>query len=427
MSGEREFDLSDCTEFRQTLLARPPLLLRGTFLLLVGFLAAAVLWSAVTQADLVIRASGRVRPMIPLEQPPDAAAEESEVSPLRGGRVVEVHVREGDRVHLGDLLVRLETDRLETDLARQRQIIESAATELVRLDQIVVARKQRHQTAVAKAEAELAEAREAHQSAAQRRTAAIRLAEVDLKLAEDELQRLRQLAEMQVATRSQIVIAEGRAQSAQLKLDEAKLPVDEGRLLVAQSALPLVEQEHAVELAELEAQREVKRGQAATARLELEKLEWEHRQSELRAPSDGTVIACDVKVGDVIEAGRVVLAVAEQRGFRIDVTVASEDVGLIREGLPARIKLDAYDYQKYGTVTGRVSFVSPDSALPSQAIPPRPPAFTVRISLDGDQVGRGAHRGVIKLGMTGAAEIVTDRECILSLLLRSIRQHISLG
>jgi HlyD family secretion protein len=139
------------------------------------------------------------------------------------------------------------------------------------------------------------------------------------------------------------------------------------------------------------------------------------------------VTSLDVKVGDVVEPGRAILAVADQRGFRIDVALTSEDVGLLRKGMPARIKLDAYDYQKYGSVAGRVVFVSPDSAFQAGATAPRSPSYTVRIALAGDHVGRGAQSGQIKLGMTGVAEIITDRESILSLLVRSIRQSISLG
>jgi hypothetical protein len=51
----------------------------------------------------------------------------------------------------------------------------------------------------------------------------------------------------------------------------------------------------------------------------------------------------------------------------------------------------------------------------------------MRIDLDGDEVGRGDLRGRIKLGMAGRAEIVTDRECLLSLLFRRIRRSISLN
>lgn len=55
-------DLADCTEFRQTLQARPPRVVHGAAILMSALLAAALAWSAVTKADLVVRAEGRVRP-----------------------------------------------------------------------------------------------------------------------------------------------------------------------------------------------------------------------------------------------------------------------------------------------------------------------------------------------------------------------------
>ncbi len=62
MNYKQVYELADCTEYRQTLLARPPRLVRATVILLVTLFAAAGLWAAVTEADLVIRAPGRVRP-----------------------------------------------------------------------------------------------------------------------------------------------------------------------------------------------------------------------------------------------------------------------------------------------------------------------------------------------------------------------------
>jgi multidrug efflux pump subunit AcrA (membrane-fusion protein) len=139
------------------------------------------------------------------------------------------------------------------------------------------------------------------------------------------------------------------------------------------------------------------------------------------------VTSLDVSVGDVIEAGQPALAIADQHGFRIDVVVASEDVGKLREGMPVRTKLDAFDFQKYGSVAGRVVFIAPDSEFQADATAQGTPTYTVKIQLEDEYVGRGAHRGRIKLGMTGLAEIVTDQESLLSLLVRSIRQSISLG
>ena len=63
MRNDLVLDLADCTEFRQTLLARPPKILHGTAALLVALLGAALAWSATTRANLVVRATGRVRPV----------------------------------------------------------------------------------------------------------------------------------------------------------------------------------------------------------------------------------------------------------------------------------------------------------------------------------------------------------------------------
>jgi hypothetical protein len=51
----------------------------------------------------------------------------------------------------------------------------------------------------------------------------------------------------------------------------------------------------------------------------------------------------------------------------------------------------------------------------------------VRIALPRGQIGRGTRRGRVKLSMTGQAEIITGTERTLTLLLRRIRQSISLG
>ena len=51
----------------------------------------------------------------------------------------------------------------------------------------------------------------------------------------------------------------------------------------------------------------------------------------------------------------------------------------------------------------------------------------MRIALAGDEVGRGAYRGRVKLGMAGQAEIVTARESLLSILVRRIRQSTGCG
>ena len=109
-----------------------------------------------------------------------------------------------------------------------------------------------------------------------------------------------------------------------------------------------------------------KRGEVEAARLEMANLELERKQAIIRAPIDGVVTSGDVKVGDILEPGKPVAEIAEQEGFRFEAAVPSEEVGHLRVGMPARIKLDAYDYQRYGTLEGTVVFISPDSGVPEE-------------------------------------------------------------
>ena len=108
-------------------------------------------------------------------------------------------------------------------------------------------------------------------------------------------------------------------------------------------------------------------------------------------------------------------------------TVPNSDIAHLRAALPSRIKLDAYDYQQYGTLAGTLKALAPDSEVMEGAEGTQVALYRVEISLSQDQIGRGEHRGQVKLGMTGQAEIVTDQESILMLLVRRVRQSISLG
>jgi multidrug resistance efflux pump len=415
--------LDDCLEFRQTLLARPPALVHGTVLLLTALLSSALSWAAWTQADLVVRAGGRIRPVSTPKRVVCAARGES-LSASVGGKVTAVGFREGDEVHRGDVLVRLDTAHLDNDIARRKQTIRTGEEELAKLARLEELLAGQAAAGRAKGAADLAQALDEARLAKERQEADVRLARVDVDSAADELARTAQLARVRAAPQAELVKAQSRYAEAREKLKKAELPVDDHKVQAVREALVLADRDAALRGQELKIRREQKRGEVETSRLELANLELERSQAVLCAPSDGIVTAGDVKVGDVLEAGKLVAEIAEQKGFRFEAAVASEDVAHLRAGMPARLKLDAFDYQRYGTVAGTVSFISPDSGL---AEGQQRAVYVVRIEVQGNEVGRGEWYGEIKLGMAGQVEIVTSRESILSLLTKKIRQVISLG
>src|SRR4051812_5046792 len=171
-------DLADCTEFRQTLQARPPKIVHGTAALLVALVGTAMAWSALTEANLVVRAAGRVRPVTTPEKVFNAARGEV-LGGGAGGRVIEVRVREGDTVRQGDLLIRLDTHRLENETAKQRRTLRAAEEELETLVRQASLSVRQFEAARAKARAELDQARERVRRARQQQDADIRLVQVE--------------------------------------------------------------------------------------------------------------------------------------------------------------------------------------------------------------------------------------------------------
>jgi HlyD family secretion protein len=318
----------------------------------------------------------------------------------------------------------LDTERLDNEIAKRKRTIQASEEELKRLDNLEQLSAQQHSTLEAKAEAELAQAGEEISQAKKRQATDVQLAHLELKQAAFEEAQLRNLLAYQLAAPNDLPKLTTRVREAEQKLKQSELPIDERKVEIFQQALALVERDYEVKRKGDEMQRGLKLGDLDAARIELVNLESERKQAIVRAPMDGIVTAGDVKVGDTIERGKPIVEIAPQNGFRFEAAVPSEEVGQLRVGMPARIKLDAYDYQRYGTVAGTVVFISPDSELPDKEPVAR---YVVRIELEAEELGRGDVRGQVKLGMAGQVEVVTGQESLLSLLVKRIRQTISLG
>jgi multidrug resistance efflux pump len=423
MREDQMMDLADCTEFRQTLLVRPPRIVHGTVILLVLLLGTALVWSAVTTADLVVRAPGYVRPVTtPIKVLVPAHGEV--LSASFGGRVVEVKVRPGDEVRQGDLLLRLDTEQLDIEIVKRHHTIQAGEEERRQLEEQEKLLARQFEEATAKAEAEWAREAQEVRLAQARRTSDIHLFQSDLRDAETKRALTQRLAASGAAPSDQLRDDEAKLRKAWADLEKARLPVNEEKLKVLRLERVLVEKDYALKRKELEMKRGAKHAEVEAARKDLDNLERERNQALIRAPLTGIVTTGDVKVGAVVKPGDLVMEIAEQQGFRFELQVPSEEIGQLGVGMPARIRLDAYDYQRYGTLDGTVCFVSPDSSLGEGQ---RAASYLVRIDVARDEVGRGVFRGRVKLGMAGQAEIVTDHESLLLLLVKRIRHTLSLG
>src|SRR5947209_3562709 len=206
MTKDLILDLAECTEFRQTLQARPPGIVHGTAILLVTLLGTALAWAALTQADLVVRAPGRVRPVTTPGKVFNASRAEV-LSASSGGRVLAVNFREGDEVKEGDVLLRLDTEHINNEIVKHQRTSRTGEEELARIIHLEKLLSHQWEAARAKALADLGQTQEEVRQAKERRAVEIRLARVELASALDDAGRVRRLVPQMAVSATDFVKA----------------------------------------------------------------------------------------------------------------------------------------------------------------------------------------------------------------------------
>jgi len=90
-------------------------------------------------------------------------------------------------------------------------------------------------------------------------------------------------------------------------------------------------------------------------------IHFRKQKRQIAAPVNGTVHQLHVKTvgGVVTPAQPVVSIVPENTPIVANILVVNRDIGYVRQGQECIVKVDTYDFQKHGTVEGRVETVSP--------------------------------------------------------------------
>ena len=151
----------------------------------------------------------------------------------------------------------------------------------------------------------------------------------------------------------------------------------------------------------------------------------EHTQ--LRAPVDGVVnLITLTTVGAVLRAGDEIMQLLPTGDdLIIEARLRAADIGFVRPGMAATVKLDAFDYSIYGALDGVVTYVSPD-ALTERTPQGEQPYYRTHIRINGKRFkGEKADRIVVQPGMTATAEIITGRHTVLDYLLKPVKKTMS--
>jgi len=165
--------------------------------------------------------------------------------------------------------------------------------------------------------------------------------------------------------------------------------------------------------------------EAELRREELTKAARRSSLQELLSPVDGTVAQLAVHtIGGVVEPAKPIMVIVPEDGTLVaEVKLANKDVGFVRVGQAVAVKLEAFPFTRYGTIPGRVEWISADAVEEDKA--PLGQAgqglvYRLRVSLGRGQMSRGDDAIQLSPGMSATADIRTGRRSILSYLLSPI-------
>jgi len=455
---EREF-LPPLLEIQET---PPSPVKRWVLWSIIGLVIALIVWATVGKISIVATAPGKFIP--------DGRVKE--LQPLESSIVKAIHVKEGDRVRKGDLLLeldptlsaaemaanadkygfnKLEQERLTSELTHSKAHYASSGQPAGRValeERMRQARVEAHAAKLAEAKATIEEKASALAAA----VATLKKYEETTAIAAEREASARPLVDTGALSRvDYLQLKEDLAQnrndlSAQVETVQQAQAAAAG----AERALEQVERDR---VADIYHDLDDRVTSEPALKGDLEKSKELYALKWLRAPVSGLVQKVDATtVGQVVTpAQSLVTIVPDGTPLVVEATVSNEDIGYLKVGQPVEVKVDTFPFQRYGSLKGTLVSISPDAedknaasrdtdtragAGSQQSDPSRDPAnsspnagyvYKVHIRTEAPHfVVDGEARPVVS-GMTVQADITTDRRRVIDFFLSPVVKYLDEG
>ena len=363
--------------------AAPPVYWQTTVKLIAYSLGAFFIWALFANLDVVATAPGQVMPVQAVKI----------IQHVDGGRIAEIAVVDGQEVKEGQVLMRLN----DTEAGAEYQTLSAKYWGLF--------------TRVERLRALLGDRKADFSTVPEQYKQVVTEQEFTLKTSKD------QIAQLESEIKILGEVSSIRGDLAKEKLATRVQALDAQRnLSQAQAELLRYRKANMDDL-------NTSTGELAQTEEQMTKLKDRLQRVDVVSPVDGVVQDLKFRtIGGVIPPGATLMNVVPLDGkMHAEVRVQPTDIGFVKKGEDARLKLGTYDFMRYGTITGQVVMVSSFSSLDEKSNP----YFKVIVSIPQNFVGDKAK--TIEPGMTVQADIITDRQSVLKYLLRPIYVAFSQG
>jgi hemolysin D len=422
---------------------------------LIALFCAALGWSAWGTIDIVASAPGKVV----------SGGRSKVVQPFETGVVRAIRVQDGQRVKAGEVLIELdptvneaERDHLHDDLTAERLNIarlraalasdENPITDFVApvdADPVLVStQRQLLANQVSEHRAKVASlARQQAQKEAEHETisATIHKLEALIPVIQQRVDIRKTLMEKEIGSKLTYY------EIQQLLVEQQEeLNVQKSHLHEAEAAVAAIRETRAQAVAEYSKglSDDLAKGEQKANGLaqDLIKAQQKTRLQQLTSPVDGVVqqLAVHTVGGVVTPAQSLLVIVPDDSTLEIEAMVSNRDIGFVQPGQEAEIKIDTFNFTRYGLLHGAVASVSQDAIIRDR--PPERSAeralgaqhdssepngqelnYSARVSLDRTQMQVEDRMVNLAPGMAVTVEIKTGSRTILDYLLSPLRRY----
>ena len=403
--------------------------------LLITFAALALLWAIFGHIDVVATAQGKIVPN----------GRTKTIQPFETATVKVIHVADGQTVKAGDVLIELDAttaqadkDRIIGDLAMSRLQAERGKAMLaalksgkppllqrpVDIDNALFEEAQRlllgqHGEYIAKLkriEAEIS-MREAELRSTQE---LVHKLEQTLPIAKQRAEDLKNLVDLRYVSRHDYLERE------QARIEqEADLANQRSRLKEIQAAMREAHGQSTQMSAETRrvSLDSITEGQQKSATLaqELLKADSRNKLMQLKAPVDGTIqqLAIHTVGGVVTPAQPVMLIVPRDNPLEVEAFIENKDIGFVNPNQDAEVKIETFQYTKYGTIHANVTSVSHDAINDEK----HRLIYSTRVKMERTTINVDGTEVNLSPGMAVSVEIKTGKRRVIEYFLNPLLQY----
>lgn len=375
--------------------------------LLIALVAIALAWSVFGKIDIIVSATGKIIP----------SGYTKTIASVDVAAVRVLHVEEGQAVKAGDPLLDLDTSAsdAERDKAQGDEIL--ARLQMARSQALIaalasgMAPRLPKMDGISKGQWQDAQ----RQLDGQYRDYASKLARIDGDIAhaaENLPLATRRANDYKELTRDHDVSEHAWIDKEQARIDFQRQLMDAQNQRVALIAQTAKEAHDAL--------REGERI-AGSSHQDARRASEHSNLLHLTAPVDGTVQQLTVHtVGAAVPAAQPLMLIVPRQGpVEVEAFLENKDVGFVQEGQLAAIKIDAFEYTKYGTIPAHVIHVSRDAIQDEK----KGLIYAVKIALDRASINIEGRDMPLSAGMSANAEIKTGTRRVIEYILSPLVRH----